>query len=430
MDPLELGATSGPEVRRVSIPASALNTHVAVVGAAGSGKTWMAKVIAEEAILAGIPVLAVDPQGDLVQFLRLRAQSEIPADSLPRYRRYCELVEPRVFTPGSSHATRLSLDPIRLPSDEDLARIGEASRREEERQAMVSAVANNLVALCKAGGELDSQRTFLFQLLFAMKGASRLSLGRIVEGIREPDLFGLSDVDMIVKKTEREKLARKLQGFVRGPSAALFEGGTALDLDHLRTPTVPGKVPLNVIYLNALADDDQKHFFVATLASEIYRWMVTTLDGSGGRPNMLFYVDEARDYIPAGGKKPPAKEPLVRLFTQGRKYGIGCLLCTQSPRQVDYSVFGNCSSKVIGRMEASQDVDRVVDWFSTSGAVPSWIARRKGAERGSFVGRWPDMLPELSGAPFRSRVLFSAHEGAWSPDRLEREMRARPAPGP
>ncbi len=421
---LELGATTALVAQAVSVAPGALNTHVAVVGAAGSGKTWMAKVLAEEAILAGIPVLAIDPQGDLVQFLRLRAESEVPAESLDRYRRYRDVVEPRVFTPGSSHATRLSLDPIRLPSAEDLARISDPLRREEEHQAMVSAVANNLVALCRAGGELDSQRTFLFQLLLAMKGERMLSLSRIIDGIQEPDSFGLDDADRIVKKAEREKLGRKLQAFVRGPAAALFEGGAPLDLDQLRTPSARGKVPLNVIYLNALADDDQKHFFVATLASELYRWMVTSLDGAGGKPNLLFYVDEARDYIPAGGKKPPAKESLIRLFTQGRKYGVGCLLCTQSPRQVDYNVFGNCSTKVIGRMEASQDIDRIVEWFSTSGAVPPWIAHRKGAERGTFVARWPEMPNALSGVPFRSRVLFSAHEGAWSPDRLEREMRA------
>jgi hypothetical protein len=220
-----------------------------------------------------------------------------------------------------------------------------------------------------------------------------------------------------------------LTGLRLGPAAGLFSGGRRLDLDAMCRPEAPGKTPLNVIYLNALAGDDQKHSFMAALAAEIYRWMITSLDAAPGRPNVLFYLDEARDYIPAGTAKPPAKLPLIRLFTQGRKYGVACLLCTQSPRSVDYNVFGNCSTKLVGRLESAQDLERVADWFTTDGPAPPWLAGRKGAGAGSFVGRWPHMDPALDGRAIRSRSLYSLHEGAWSPDRLEREMgAARTAP--
>src|SRR5262249_9536185 len=96
--------------------------------------------------------------------------------------------------------------------------------------------------------------------------------------------------------------------------------------------------------------------------------------------------------------------------------------CTQSPRSVDYNVFGNSSTKIIGRLEASQDADRVAEWFTTTGPVPAWVAARKGAPRGTFVGRWPDIAPEFEGEEIKSRLLFSMHEGAWSPDRVEREV--------
>ncbi|MEJ7637034.1 MAG: hypothetical protein WKF75_03340 [Singulisphaera sp.] len=206
------------------------------------------------------------------------------------------------------------------------------------------------------------------------------------------------------------------------PSAGLYSGGTRLDLDALCRAEGEGKTPLNVIYLNALANDDQKHFFVASLASEIYRWMVTSLDPNpDGRPNLLVYLDEARDYIPAGSQKPAAKPPLIRLFTQGRKYGVACLLCTQSPRSVDYNVFGNCSTKLIGRLESAQDQERVAEWFGNEGKPP-WLSGRKGARAGNFVARWPEMPNALEGRAFQGRSLFSLHEGAWSPDRLEREI--------
>jgi hypothetical protein len=407
-----------------ALPVHALNTHVAVVGAAGSGKTWMAKVIAEGVVAAGVPVIAIDPQGDLVQFLSRKAASEIPAEHRDLYQQFCAKVEPRVFTPGTSHGIRLSLDPIRVPSTSELTHVLNPERRAEHHQAMLSAVAANLTSLAAVGGEVESQRTFLYQVISQLPQVGAVRLGDIVAALRDPESFGIPDPDHVIKKPEREKLARRLYSYVEGPGSALFTGGTRLDLDRMIVADEPGRTPLNVIYLNALTNDDQKHFFLAALASEIYRWMITSLAVTDGRPNLVFYLDEARDYIPAGTRKPPAKEPLIRLFTQGRKFGVGCLLCTQSPRSVDYNVFGNCSTKIVGRLEAAQDAERVTEWFTTTGSAPPWVAARKGADRGSFVGRWPDMPNELEGVAFRSRSLFSTHEGAWSPDRVERAVDA------
>ncbi len=412
----------------VLIGIAAMPTHLAVVGAAGSGKTWLAKVIAEEAVRRGVPVLAIDPQGDLVQFLRTSPErAEMSAADREARRDFLAKVEPRIWTPGSSHGRRLSLDPIRLPGLDDLRDLDDLTRREEEWQDMLGVAASQLVGLARLGGETDSQQTFLmevFRRLTSNGQGQDVTLERIANAISEPESIGLDDPDRLIKKTERERMARKLHAMRLGPTSALFVGGTRLDLDAMTRSETPGKVPLNVIYLNALADDHSKHFFAAGLAAEVYRWMVTTSAPANVRLRLLFYLDEARDFIPAGTSKPPAKLPMIRLFTQGRKYGVAGLICTQSPRSVDYNVFGNCSTKLVGRLESQQDVDRVADWFSTEGAIPHWIPGRKGATAGSFVGRWPDMAPTLEGKPFRSRPLFSLHEGAWSPDRLEQEVRS------
>lgn len=424
-DSLWLG--QGIEKRHlVGLPCAALPTHVAVVGAAGSGKTWLAKVLAEEAVAQGVPLLAIDPQGDLVQFLKRRDPDAFPREQLPRYQMFWRLAEPRVFTPGSSHGTRLCLSPIRLPRLDERGGSPDPRRR-EEMDGLLSAMAANLVNAARAGGDADCQRTFVFQLLRHLtRAGTNLSLGLadVAAAAVQPETIGMEDADRFIKKGEREKLARKLHGLLFGPSASLFSGGQSLDLGQLLQPSEEGKVSLNVIYLNALPDDEQKQLFVAALAAEVYRWMVT--EGSGGaKPQLLFYLDEARDYIPAGARKPPAKEPLVRLFAQGRKYGVACLICTQSPRSVDYNVFGNCSSKIIGRLESSQDVDRVAEWFGKEGPVPPWLQGRKGAQPGTFVGRWTGQIAEWEGQVWKSRCLFSQHEGAWSPERLEQEIQSK-----
>jgi uncharacterized protein len=421
-DSLWLGRLEAAADRRVFMPAAVLATHAAVVGAAGSGKTWLAKGIVEEAVLQGIPVLAVDPQGDLVQFIRQADTANLAARERARFDSYWQSVEPRIFTPGSSHATRLSLNPLRLPRLDQLAEISDPLRRQEEYEGMLATAAANLASLAQVKGEHGAQTAFLVKLLRAMgrDGAvDELSMVDIIAAIRAPDDLGIDDPDAYIRKTDRDKLARSLNALIDGPAGQLFRDGLPLDVDRLRSPAAAGKTPLNVIYLNAMSDDSQKQFFVASLAAEIYRWMVSRAEGGGMK--LLFYIDEARDYLPAGNRLTPAKQPVIRLFNQGRKFGVGCLICTQSPRLVDYTVFGNSSTKIIGRLESAQEVERVGDWFSTGGGAPGWLNDRKGAGRGSFVGRWPEMDASFEGAAFTSRVLYSLHEGAWSPDRVERE---------
>ncbi|MEL7371742.1 MAG: helicase HerA-like domain-containing protein, partial [Myxococcota bacterium] len=313
----------------VKLEPKVINTHMAVVGAAGSGKTWTAKVLAEEVAAAGVPVIAVDPQGDLVQLMLDRDTAGLTAEQAEAQRRFRSLVQTRIYTPGTSHGIRLSLNPIRLPSSADLARITKEDRRNEEESGMLQAVASNLVSLANVGGEQDSQRTFIYQVLQSLNREANIELREVVAAILKPDVLGIEDVDFIIKKAERERLARKLNTFVIGPASNLFRDGLPLDLDLMTKASDTGKIPLNIIYLNALTDDEQKHFFLASLASEIYRWMISSLDATKDRPNLLFYIDEARDWIPAGNRTTPAKQPLIRLFTQGRKYGVGCLLCTQ-----------------------------------------------------------------------------------------------------
>ncbi|MCA9048179.1 MAG: DUF853 family protein [Planctomycetaceae bacterium] len=413
--------------QNIEIATPNLSTHSAIVGAAGSGKTWIAKVFIEEAILQGVPVLAIDPQGDLVQFLKQQPPERIPPEERKRHEQFRERVEPRIYTPGTSHGLRLSLSPIRLPREDDLNGLPPA-RRKEEFDAIVNSMATHLVALTLKGKRsVEQQQTFLSQILKALirKISDRpLNLTDIAAAAHTPEDVGIEDAELLIRKTERENLGRQLYALAHGPLARLFSGGQTLDVDSLKLAVQPGKVALNVVYLNAL-NDPEKHAFLAAMATELYRWMSCS-GGDPSAPQLLFTIDEARDFLPAGSSEPPAKRPVSRLFTQARKFGVGCLVCTQSPRSVDYNVFGNCSTKIIGRLETPQDSDRVGEWFTTTGAKPDWVSGRAGADQGTFVARWPGQPDALEGAVFRSRHLYSLHEGAWSPERVEQEVAADP----
>ncbi|HND52886.1 MAG TPA: DUF853 family protein [Pirellulaceae bacterium] len=408
----------------VTIDVDALTLHGVLTGAAGSGKTWTAKVLIEEAVRCGVPVIAIDPQGDLAQ---MYLESTDDAARHPRWsdarREYLSRREVRVWTPGSRIGIPLILDPLRLDAQRPTS--AGVARADEIWETVLTSATSNLVSLANARGELESQQTLLKMIMGRLSsGVSRqIILSDVIAALREPESIGIVDADDVLRPAERKKLARLLNNLKEGSSAALFRRGVPLDLDRFVTPLTPGRTPLNVIYLNHLADDRQKQFLVAAVANEIYRWMQTR-DAEACR-RVLFFIDEARDFLPAGTKQPPAKIPLRRLFSQARKYGIACVAATQSPRTIEYEVLTNCSTKLIGKLASKQDVDRVRDWFSgpaDAGGAPEWLAGRKDAQQGTFVGRWPKQDAARDGATFTSRPLFSWHRSAWTPDDVEEHL--------
>ncbi len=406
----------------IYLPLNTLKTHVAIVGAAGSGKTHMAKVVVEEAIAQGVPILAIDPQGDLVQFLRAAPEAlNAPADSQARRRDFLNRVEPRIWSPGGPAGRAFRFDPLPLPSRSTWNVHDEIIRHE-----ILSHVATPLVELAKVPQSgFAHHQTFLMELIRRLIAASWFdppTLPDLIDAILKPDRLGPDwRPDRFLAVADQKKLVRTLNGVLHGTEKRLYFGGQPFDLEQMITPEKPGRCPLNIVYLNALPDD-LKPKAVARIATEIYRWMITKGAAPSGRPQLLVYLDEARDFVPAGTSKPPAKEPLIHLFAQGRKYGVCGLICTQSPRSVDYNILANCSTKLIGRLEAAQDVDRVAEWFS--GGRPTWLAGRVSADPGNFLGRWPGQSEDLDGRPFDSRQLYSLHEGAWSPERVEMEAAA------
>ena len=250
------------------MPLSSLPTHLSVVGAAGSGKSWLAKVIVEEAVGQGIPVLAIDPQGDLVQFLR---PSVLPPEASAADRaaqaEFRRRVEVRVWTPGTSHAQRLCLSPMRLPKPADLQGFDNPQRRQEEWEAVLG-VAADLVPVAQAGGDAEAQKTFRSWRSSASWPAPTPPPPPCAWKTLSPPWrrlrrwAGRSGPDDLQAQILSE-LRQRLFSRARGPGAALFFGGVPLDLERFVQPLDPGRVPLNVVYLNALAGNAQKQYFVA-----------------------------------------------------------------------------------------------------------------------------------------------------------------------
>ncbi len=378
------------------IEPSDLVHHMAVFGSTGAGKTWLAKCLVEEAALAGIPVLAVDMQGDLAQLASLRPdEAGHPSERATAFR---ERVETRIFTPASDAGLRICLNPLRVPSP---------SLDEEARGFCMAAIAENLLGAVRIPDSWGLvAKEYIAQLLTAAPPG--VSLSGLVELVREP---GSLHIDPLLRsKTRRETLAEQLRVLAAGTQRFLYDKGRRLRVEDLLTASEPGKTPINVLWLNSLGDTGARQRFVATVLSDVYAWM---LGQPSSAPQLLLYLDEVGPFVPPHGD-PPAKSILRRLFKEGRKYGVCGLFCTQNFTDVDYKVLSQAHTLALGRIGATQDKARarkLLSWASEFDAT-SAADQLMSAAHGTFLLT----RSAQSGTPrwIKVRSLLTAHGVPWT----------------
>lgn len=403
--PLWIGTVPGKDAAGGPLPARIepmeITRHVAVFGAAGSGKTYLAKAMVEEAVLAGIPVLAFDVQGDMLTLAQTLDDTQVEPSLRSRRDQYRDRADVRLITPMSDAGLRMSLNPLKFPSrDMPL----------EQSTVYSEAVAENLLAHVKlAPGWRDHARAYLAQRIRgAMKKVAALSIEDLIAGIAADE-----DVDdPLLDRAHRAKLVRELRLLTIGSKSLLFQLGRPLDVDALLSPTRAGKTPLNVIWLNGLGDQQNKESFVAMVLADIYGWM---LRQRGGVPRVLLYFDEIGPYMPPHGE-PPSKKLLKRIFKEGRKYGVCGLFCTQNFTDVDYKVVSQASTVAIGRLNATQEKKKAAE---SLGAPPNFdvqsaVDRLLQSPTGRFV------IKRVEGSPhwLQSRRLVTLHGPTWGEDEI------------
>lgn len=410
----------------LTLAPSALLRHVMALGSSGSGKTVFCKVVVEEAVRAGIPAICVDPQGDLASFgagpidpAELEALGLDPAIAAE----VAERAEVVVLTPGSDRGLPLAADPV----DPRLADLAGG-----ERIAAISRTASMVVGLL--GFDLDSDdgaglAAVLDRALSELlEAGARPSLGQLTEHLLAA---GERDFEGYARYLDARKIRVACQRLSRldvGARRALFHDGVPIDIDILlgrdpRAKVAEGKVRIAVIYLNTLHQQEDKDFFVAALADRLYAWM---LANPSPEPQALFYIDEVAPFIPPV-RKPACKEGLSLLFKQARKYGVGCLMATQNPGDVDYRAMAQFGTWALGRLTTRQDLKKVEPTLKALAPEQSdaILGRLPALKPGEMVVLSPDQL----GAPveIRARWLATKHE-TWTEEQIEQQtepLRAR-----
>ena len=407
-----------------------LVTHAVCVGMTGSGKTGLCISLLEEAAIDGIPAIVIDPKGDLpnllLTFPELKPQdfqpwineddaqkkNLSPADYAAqqaelwkkglaewgqdgnRIQRLRDAAEFRVYTPGSNAGISVSI----LKS---FAAPPAAIRDEPELLAeRVNTTATSLLGLIGIDADpIESREHVLLSTIFTKQWTEGLDLDLpgLIQQIQKPPVtkLGVMDLESVFPAQDRFQLAMGLNNLLAAPSFASWMEGDALDIPQiLHTPQ--GK-PRIAIFSIAHLDDAQRMFFVSLLLNAVLGWMRTQSGTTSLRA--ILYMDEIFGYFPPVAN-PPSKLPLLTLLKQGRAFGLGVVLATQNPVDLDYKGLSNTGTWFIGRLQTERDKARVLEGL-------------EGAAAGSGQRFDRQQMEEiLAGLSTRIFVLNNTHDDA------------------
>ncbi|MEM6655690.1 MAG: DUF87 domain-containing protein, partial [Planctomycetota bacterium] len=412
-----------------------LTTHAMCVGMTGSGKTGLCLSLIEEALVDGVPVIAIDPKGDLGNLLL--AFPELEADNFrpwvdesaaerkglspdefaqqtadlwrrgladwgqgpERVRRYADCCQRLIFTPGSSAGIPLTvLKSFDAPPPE-LRDDGEALG-----ERITSAVSGLLALLGIDADPVQSEEhIFLSNILkFHWEKGVDLGIATLIEEILAPpfERVGVLPVESFFPEKKRAKLAMELNNLLASPSFSGWMTGQPLDVEQLLyAPAEAGgerKPRLSIISIAHL-DDSQRMFFVTILLNEVLAWMRTQPGTSSLRA--LLYMDEVYGYFPPSAA-PPSKRPMLTLLKQARAFGLGVVLATQNPVDLDYKGLSNCGTWFLGRLQTERDKARVIEGLEGASAQAGSSFDKQAMER------------TLAGLGSRLFLMNNVHEDA------------------
>ncbi|MCA9517458.1 MAG: ATP-binding protein [Myxococcales bacterium] len=381
----------GGDDDRVQYKPKHLTTHGLVFGMTGSGKTGLCIGLLEEAAREGIPIIAIDPKGDLTNLAlcwpdlapsrfaawidpsqveggktrdelgeaaaatwrKGLAKEGLDEDELGAYRVGNQVT---IYTPGSTAGVPVSLLDRFAPPD------GFAQMTAEDRSELVEGVVSAVLGLVHIDADpLQSREAILLSNLlgFAWDRGETLDLPRLIRLIADPpfDKLGVFELDEFFPAKKRKELAMQLNALVASPAFAPWLTGEPLDVEKLLRKG-DGFTRTSIFYVAHL-DDGERMAFVSLLLDRVIAWM--RAQGGTGDLRALVYMDEVFGYLPPHPLNPPTKRPLLTLLKQARAFGLGVLLATQNPVDIDYKAITNAGTWFVGKLQTEQDKERILD---------------------------------------------------------------------
>jgi hypothetical protein len=434
-----------------------LNTHAVIIGMTGSGKTGLGIGILEEALIDNIPVIAIDPKGDLPNLLlnfpnldpkdfrpwvnpqdalnKGLTQDQFAADQADTWRkglaewgqdpdriaRLKGAADFTVYTPGSHAGIPVSVlrsfsPPIpAILSDTDLLR---------ER---IQTTATSLLALLgiEADPIISRDHILLSNILETVWSAGKsLDLAALIHTIQAPpfERIGVMDLESFYPAKERFALAMRMNNLLASPGFESWMDGDPLDIGQMLY--TPQGNPRASIFTISHLSDPERMFFVTMLLNEILGWMRSQPGTSSLRA--ILYMDEIFGYFPPVGN-PPSKTPLLTLLKQARAFGLGVVLSTQNPVDLDYKGLSNTGTWFIGRLQTERDKGRVLEGLEGA-AAGSGFERSRMEEVLAGLGKQVFLLHnvhETGPVIFKTRWVLSYLRGPMTREQIKLLMADR-----
>lgn len=374
-----------------------LTTHAVVAGMTGSGKTGLCIGLLEEAALQGVPAIIIDPKGDLTNLL-LHFPDLLPQDFQPwidpeivrrsgastekvageaaeawqeglkewgidkqRILSLQNAAKFAIYTPGSDAGIPVSVLSSLAAPDLDW---------ESNREVLREKISSTVTALLGLVGMNDidpirSREHILLSNIFETHWSEGkdIDLTELILQTQTPPFanLGAFPVDTFFPPKDRMELAMVLNNILAAPAFEAWREGESLDIKSLLF-TADGKPRHNIFYLAHLSDGERM-FFVTLLLSAVETWMRTQSGSSALRA--LLYMDEIYGYLPPTAV-PPSKGPLLRMLKQARAFGLGLLLATQNPVDMDYKALSNTGTWFIGKLQTERDKNRLLDGLESA----------------------------------------------------------------
>ncbi|MHA1368394.1 MAG: ATP-binding protein [Promethearchaeota archaeon] len=367
--------------------------HAGIFGSTGSGKTVLGKIICEEAALNQIPVIAIDPQGDIAALKLIGDENKLKEKGIPQEAidKYKNQVEVRIYTPSSKKGLTISINPINIPEKT-------SSIEEEDIIKLLDNQSKILVKILIKVAKLSSRYvspaeaaiyTVLYHYFNQNKKINSLhELAKIIE--LEEDI-GIED---FLDDKQRKRVAIAIKTLSVGSTRLLLSEGDEINIDKLLESVADGnnkKTPVNIFFLKSIYTNDEREFFLSMLVNELYSWMIR--QGQAKKPRCIFFCDEIAPFIPAGAAKPGPKDALLLLFRQARKYGIQCIIATQSPKDVDYHAYEQFNTFFIGRITSQQSLkvlQKILSGFPEENKINKMLNLMPVLKSGQFFFISPD----------------------------------------
>lgn len=451
------------ETRSFELPLDDLTTHAAVVGMTGSGKTGLLMVMVEEALRSGVPVVMIDLKGDLPNLLLTfpnlsaaevapwidetsvrrssasgeeRTREQAAEDLANQWRGFLAdwrlgpadiadlraRIAPRIFTPGTTAG-----EPLHVLSSLERPSPLWTSDSEAARESL-SASISLLLRLIGRDPDPTRSRDHVVLSVFAerrLKTDQPADVATLLGDVQEPpvETLGAMTIDDFLPKRERTSLATALNTLLASPTFESWRTGAALDIAEWIAPRADGRTPAVIVSVAHL-DDDERTLVLGIVLDQFLAWVRTQT----GTPHLraLLVFDEVYGFVPPHPQNPPTKRPIISLMKQARAFGVGVVLATQNPMDLDYRALSNAGVWCVGRLQTDADRERVVNAMEAGGDSEDVGEIVKMLAPRWFVMKNVHREPKL--ALLQSRTTLCWMRGPMTRDDLKR-LRAGVRPG-